>query len=119
MKELSKIMELLRALQQENPEPGQSPLPNPGTLSESYTLDSQETEPAIQQHYTGLSLWAIGHYNGRIAPPEVQQLVYTILLGLTHTAPSGRLISEPPNFETLQQQLQAFIDGWLDSNTEK
>ncbi len=120
MKELAKILELLRALQQEKLEAGPCPLPCTCIPGEScISAANPEIEPAIQKHYTALSLWAIGHYNSSIAPIKVQQLVQALLLNLSDTAPCRRLNSELPSFEALRQQLQGFIDGWLDSNTEK
>ena len=112
MKELSQILELLQGLKLEASQgslpcscaPNQTPMP----VFETLAAD-------IEQHYTILLLWAIGQYCRAVTPTQVQQLVDAFLLNLTHTAPSGRSTCEPRGFEALQQQLQAFIDGSLDS----
>ncbi|MCB9298897.1 MAG: hypothetical protein H6559_38125 [Lewinellaceae bacterium] len=114
MKELPKILELLRALQEEEPRAGQCPMPGPCAPGKGCASACGEAGLAAQQHYSLLLLWAAGHYAGKIALPQTEELVGAYLQGCCHAALCGFPLSEPPGFETLRQGLQAFIDGWLD-----
>lgn len=119
MKEIPKILELLSALQEERLPAGWRPMPGPCAPGENYASAYNEVKPAIHHHYYALLLWAAGHYAGKVAPLQAQQMLNAFLLNCCRRAFFGRPFNEPPAFEALQQGLQAYIDGWLDSNTEK
>lgn len=121
MKELPKILELLSALRQAKLGLSQEPMPGPCPPGEKQGKEpaAEEMEAAIERYHATLSLWAIGFYYDRAAPPQVQQLVNRFLLGASHIAPCGFFNSEATIIDALQQQLQAFIDRWLEIYIEK
>lgn len=120
MKELPKILELLSALRQAKLRALQEATPGPCLPNESRNEEAaEEMEAAVEQYHTILSLWATGAYCGRIAPPQVQQLVNTFLLNPSYILPGGLPLSEPDIIEPLRREMQDFIDGWLDLHTEK
>lgn len=119
MKELSKILELLEALRQEELRAPQGALPGFRTAGGSQMPAFQAFAAAAQQYHTPLCLWAFGQYRHVATPLRVQQLVDAFLLNCSHAALGRRPMSKPPTFEALQKQMQAFIEGELDSYTEK
>lgn len=116
MKELPKILELLNALRQAKLRALHDPAPGPCPPGERQDKEAgaEELEAAIEQYYTLLSLWATGFYYNKMAPPQVQQLVDRFLLNPGHIAPCGLFNDEATLIEALRQQLQAFIDRWLE-----
>ncbi len=116
MKELPKILELLNALRQAKLRALHDPAPGPCPSGERQDKEAgaEEIEAAIEQYYTILSLWATGFYYSRIAPPQVRHLVNSFLLNPGHIVPCGFFNDEATLIEALRQQLQAFIDRWLE-----
>ncbi len=119
MKELSKILELLEALQKERQRAPQRPLPGFRTAGGSQMPAFQAFAAAAQQYHTPLCLWAFGQYRHVATPPQVQQMVDAFLRNCSYAALCRRPMSHLPTFEALQKQMRAFIDGELDSYTEK
>lgn len=114
MKEMPKILELLRAILEEKLGEPQNPLPGPSAQGENPLPTFEMLWLALQRYYPSLSLWAVGNYRRGIPPTIIQDLVNTFFLNFARAAIFVGAVSSPPSFESLRQQLQTFIDSKLD-----